>query len=98
MKKDIVPGPNSMLFKQPTAFELGSPSRLPIPCTEPGDIADSSGDLWLSAFGDRLAHGEMPVTFDQAQAAAQHGWETVPGSECDGRVTVQRPDLNPKKK
>uniref|UniRef100_UPI001443B232 hypothetical protein n=1 Tax=Escherichia coli TaxID=562 RepID=UPI001443B232 len=60
-----------------------------------GEIADLSGDLWLDAFGDRLVHGEMTVTSEQAQAAARHGWETVPGTEHEGKVTVRRPDPKP---
>ncbi|WP_267361691.1 MULTISPECIES: hypothetical protein [unclassified Methylobacterium] len=58
-------------------------------------MADPSGDLWLDVIGDRLVHGEMAVTPEQAQAAAVHGWETVPGSENEGKVTVRRPDPNP---
>ncbi|MGU3285032.1 MULTISPECIES: hypothetical protein [unclassified Methylobacterium] len=95
MSKDVIPGPDFTIFDPPSTFDLGGSSHIPMPFTEPGEVADRSGDLWLDAFGDRLVHGEMTVTPEQAQAAAQHGWETVLGSEHEGKVTVRRPDPNP---
>ena len=94
MSKAIIPGPDFTVYDPPTIFDVGA-SHMPIPFTEPGEVADSSGDLWLDAYGDRLVHGEMAVTPEQAQAAARHGWETVPGSEREGKVTVQRSDPKP---
>ncbi|MBE7204134.1 MAG: hypothetical protein INR70_40955 [Parafilimonas terrae] len=92
MSKDTLPGPDATIFEPPGLLDLGGPSSLPIPITEPGDVADPSGDLWLDAYGDRLVHGRMLVTPEQALAAAQHGWETVPGSEHEGKVMVRRRD------
>jgi hypothetical protein len=95
VSKDVIPGPDFSIIEPSTALDFGGPVHTPVPFTEPGDIADPSGDLWLDGFGDRLVHGEMIVTPDQAQAAAQHGWEPVPGSEREGKVLVRRPDPNP---
>lgn len=97
MTKDIIPSANFAILNPGSTFDFGGPSSIPMPFTEPGDVADPSGDLWLDAFGDRLVHGEMTVTAAQAEAAVQHGWETVPESEHDGRVTVRRRDPNPER-
>jgi hypothetical protein len=95
LSKDVIPGPHLTILDPLTILDSVGPSPVPMPFTDPGEVADPSGDLWLDAFGDRLVHGEMTVTPEQAQAAAQHGWETVPGSERDGTVTVRRPDPHP---
>lgn len=94
MSKDVILGPFFEMLQPPTLFGDVSTHML-VPITEPGEVADPSGDLWLDAFGDRLVHGEMAVTPEQAQVAAQHGWETVPGSERAGKVTVWRLDPSP---
>lgn len=75
---------------------LGDPAKLiPLAFAAPGDIADPSGDIWLNAFGDRVIHGEMPTTANQARAAVAHGWEIVLGTEQDGTVIVRRAGPDP---
>lgn len=90
MSKPIKPasdlGLNSPILSDPLL------PAIPLPITEAGSVADAAGDLWLDALGDRIVHGKVSVTPEQAEAAARHGWQTVPGSERDGKVTVRRPD------
>ena len=97
MSKDIIPGLGLPLPGSSTLPDFGGLSRAPSMVTKPGDVADLSGDLWSDFIGDRLVHGEMVVTPEQAQAAAVHGWEAVPGSEHEGKVTVRRADPHPEK-
>jgi hypothetical protein len=92
--KKIIPGPDFGVFEPPTIFGDAS-THTPVPFTEPGEVADTSGDLWLDSFGDRIVHGEMTVSPEQAQAAARHGWQMVSGSEHEGKVIVRRPDPDP---
>jgi hypothetical protein len=95
MSKNVIPGPGIMALGPMAGFDTVGLISTQIPFTEPGDVADPSGDLWLDLFGDRLAYGEMTVTPEQAQAAAHHGWEVVLGSEREGKVVVRRPDPHP---
>lgn len=95
MSNDIIPGPDFVALNEPSGFGLSGIIIQSAPLTEPGGIADASGDLWLNVLGDRLTHGEMAVTLEQARTAAPHGWMAVPGSEHDEKVNVRRPDPNP---
>jgi hypothetical protein len=88
----VIPSPNLPIFWPWTVFGRSASSVLPMPFTEPGDVAGPNGELWFDAFGDRLVHGEMTVSPDQAQVAAQYMWEIVSGSEHEGKVTVRRSD------
>lgn len=94
MTRKIIEAPDFGNLSFPTAPGFEVPN-VHTSITTPGDVADLSGDLWLDALGDRLVHGELAVTREQAEAAARHGWSTVPNSERDGKVTVRRRDPHP---
>lgn len=94
MTKKIIEAPDFGDMAFPTAPGFDTPHVHPRIATR-GDVADPSGDLWVDGIGDRLVHGELAVTPEQAQTAAEYGWEIVPGSEHDGKITVRRADPNP---
>lgn len=94
MTRKIIEAPEFGTLGFPTAPGFDMPT-VHAAITTPGDVADESGDLWLDALGDRLVHGELAVTPEQAQAAAPYGWLPVPDSAHDGKVTVRRPDPHP---
>ena len=73
MSKKIIPGPAFLPPEPAVPTDTFGPagSLFALPLTEPGEVADLTGDLWLDTFGDRLSHGELTVTPEQARAAAR---------------------------
>ncbi|MCJ2022539.1 MULTISPECIES: hypothetical protein [unclassified Methylobacterium] len=94
MTRKIIEAPDFGTLGFPTAPGFDAP-MVQAPIVTPGDVADQSGDLWLDVLGDRLVHGELAVTPEQANAAARYGWAAVPNSEHAGKITVRRSDPHP---